>query len=671
MKHKYIGQQETKDCAVACLYNIISSHNGNISINKLNFMLKTDKDGTSVYNVVEVANKLGLEAEAYRCELNDLCSLEYPIMAHIKIDGKYNHFVIIDELVDDEMTVFDPIRGYIKYEPEDFCKEWTNVIITFKKTDKLIKEDDSLFTNLFTYIKNNKKLLFVVLCISLIFSLFSIIHSLYLSYLYKNPNVSFIICVIFIFLCILKLILNFYRSTKILDYLRTFDNNIMYRVYNKLLSLPLIYHHNRPVGDVISRINDISNIREFISSISFTFIIDVIYILMISFILFIINKLVFILLLIMSIIYILVYLIYRKNIQSKSLELKQVSSDTNTYLVESLIGIDTIKNLNIEDKIYDTFKDKYKKFVNNNFLLNKFVVNFEIIENFISDVSCIILIFVGIILYKKDIIPLSYVISFNSLVIYFFISLKNFISLDQILINCKNSYKRLVELNKISTNYTSFDIKIDDVKTIKFQKLTYSYNNVNEIIKKLTFTIKKGDSVFINGKSGVGKSTIFKILTKVLDVDRNMVKINNIDINDIDRSEIIKNICYVSQNEYIFTDTILNNIKLYEEATDEEINKVIKVTKIDQILKDRNINLDYLLEENGHNLSGGERQRIILARSLLKNKKVLVLDETLNELDIDSEKEILKNIKNEYKNTLILISHRNYNSNMFNKIIEI
>ena len=671
MKHKYIGQQETKDCAVSCLYNIIKKHDGNISINKLNFMLKTDKDGTSVYNVVEVANKLGLEAEAYRCELNDLCSLDFPMMAHIKIDGKYDHFVIIDNLIDDELNIFDPIRGYIKYEPEDFCKEWTNVIITFNKTDNLIKEDNNLFTNVFEYIKGNKKIIFIILAISLVLSLISIIHSLYLSYLYKNPNMSFILCIFFIFLCIFKLILNFHRNTKILNYLKTFDNNIMNKTYNKILSLPLMYHHNRPVGDVISRINDISNIREFISSISFTFIIDVIYILMISFILFIINKLIFLLLFIISIIYILIYFIYRKNIQSKSLQLKQFSSDTNTYLVESLVGIDTIKNLNIEDKIYDTFKNKYKRFIDNNFLLNKIIVDFEAIQNFISDLSCIVLIFIGIVFYKKNIIPLSYVISFNSLVVYFFVSLKNIISLDQILIDCKNSYKRLVELNKLSTNNSSYDNKIEDIKTIKFQKLTYSYNKINNIIEKLTFTIKKGDSVFISGKSGIGKSTIFKILTKVLEVDRNMVKINNIDINNIDRNEIIKNICYVSQNEYIFTDTILNNIKLYEDATDEEINKVLKVTMIDKILKDRNITIDYLLEENGHNLSGGERQRIILARSLLKNKKVLVLDETLNELDVDSEKEILKNIKKEYKNTLILISHRNNNSNLFNKVIEI
>ena len=150
-----------------------------------------------------------------------------------------------------------------------------------------------------------------------------------------------------------------------------------------------------------------------------------------------------------------------------------------------------------------------------------------------------------------------------------------------------------------------------------------------------------------------------------------MVEIDGKDINNLSIEDINNNICYVSQNEFIFTDSILNNIKLFKEAKDEELDKVIKITGIDKILEKRNISLDFLLEENGHNLSGGERQRIILARSLLRNKQILILDETMNELDIKSEREILNKINTEYNITLILISHRYDNSDLFNKVIEV
>ena len=150
-----------------------------------------------------------------------------------------------------------------------------------------------------------------------------------------------------------------------------------------------------------------------------------------------------------------------------------------------------------------------------------------------------------------------------------------------------------------------------------------------------------------------------------------MIKINNFDINDISNKDIINNICYVSQNEYIFTDTILNNIKMYKNINEDDINKAIKITKLDKVLKKRNINLNFTLQENAHNLSGGERQRIILTRSLLQNKKVLILDETMNELDLKSERDIIKGIQKEYDITLILISHRDKNSDLFNKIINV
>ena len=339
-------------------------------------------------------------------------------------------------------------------------------------------------------------------------------------------------------------------------------------------------------------------------------------------------------------------------------------------MIESLLGIDTIKNLNIEKQINNSFIKKYNKFLNSNYILNKFIVIFELLMDFISNISSIIIVFIGILFYKDNILSLSKVIAVNSLFIYFFISLKNIVSSDEMLIEAKNSYKRISELyNEEEEKEIKTNIKFIDKISVK--KLNYSYNGINNILNNINFEIDKNDYVFVKGNSGTGKSSLFKLLTKQLECEENMIKINDIDINNINRKDITDNICLVSQNEYIFTDTILNNIKLFKDATKEEIEKVMRITGIDKMIQKRNIDINFVLEENGHNISGGERQRIILARSLLQNKKVLILDETLNELDIKSERNIIKNIKQEYDITLILISHRYNNSNLFNKIINI
>jgi len=670
MRKKYVFQDEEKDCGVICLYNIIKYYKGNVDIDRLKDKLKTDKNGTSVYNIVKISDELGLKSIAYECELNDLCSLNFPIIAYLKIHDKYDHFIIIDKIIDDELIIFDPIRGYLKYDFDEFSKEFKNIIITFEKTEKLVKEKNNDFIKkTYDYMSKNSILILIILLLSFSASFLSIIISLYFSYLYDNINISIKILLCFLLISIIKLLIDYIRNNILLKYSKTLDSKITINTYNKIISLPIKFHHDRPVGDIVARINDLSVLKEFINTISFTFIIDLIYILLILGILFLINKIIFIVFVIFVVLYILIYLCSRNKINKQSLILKEDISNVNSNLVESLFGIDTIKNLNLESIIKSKFKDTYNHFLNNNYSFNKTIINLEQVQDFISTITSIVITYLGIYFYKKNILSLSNVIIYNSLIISFFISLKNIISLDELFVQSKNSYKRINSLFK-EKMYTSQSKKINYISKILISNLYYSYNT-SKTLNNINFSIDKGDYIFIKGKSGSGKSTICKLITKQLKCDKDMIKINNIDINELSKDDILNNICYVSQNEYIFTDTILNNIKVYKEASKKQIDKVIKVTGINKLLKDRNITLDFLLEENGHNISGGERQRIILARSLLQNKKVLILDETMNELDIDTEKDIIKKLKKEFNITLILISHRDNNSDLFDKIIEI
>ena len=671
MKHKYVGQQGMKDCAVSCLYNIIKHYKGNISMDKLKTMLKTDNTGTSVYDIVEVSEKLGLISNAYKCEINDLCNIDLPAIAHIKVEEKYEHYVIIDKIKDDILTIFDPIRGFIKYEFESFSEEWTNIVITFDKTEKLVCEKTniklSLLINLF---KNNIKFINVFVILSLFSSIFSLLNSSFLRYLYDNYNQAFDVFITFILMSILRVIIDYLRNITILKYNKKLDISLTKKIYSKILSLPIIYHHNSPVGDIVARFNDLSSIKEFVNAFSFSFIIDLIYILIICIILFFINKTIFLLLCIMILIYIIMYLIFRDNIKYKSMMCMEDNSIVNSYLIESIVGIDTIKNLSIENDIKVNFYKKYNNLLNNNINLNKTILNFNIFQDFIFSVAIILILLIGVTLVKNKKLSLSLLFILNTLIIYLFTSIKNIISFDNLIIEAKNSYKRLSILNQKKVVHNN-SLNLIFNNNIQIKKLKFSYNNQNYILNDVNFNINKNDKVFIKGKSGSGKSTIFKILTKQLYIDNNMVEIDGKDINNLSIEDINNNICYVSQNEFIFTDSILNNIKLFKEAKDEELDKVIKITGIDKILEKRNISFDFLLEENGHNLSGGERQRIILARSLLRNKQILILEETMNELDIKSEREILNKINTEYNITLILISHRYDNSDLFNKVIEV
>lgn len=670
MSYKYERQHGIKDCGVTCLYNIIKYYNGNISMSKLRKLTKTNENGTNVYNIVNASNSLGLKAEAYKCEFNDLSNVKLPIIAHIKLDNKFDHFVILEKINNEKIIVQDPIRGKVVYDDISFKKEWTGSIITFYKMNNLVKEkQNGAFINLKSYIFLYKKILLFFLVLTILASLFSLLNSFYLSSLYNQKNNYHIVLFLFLLFSVFKIITDYIRNSIVFDFDNNFDSKLTNNIYKKILSLPLKYHHSRPVGDIMSRVNDLSSIKEFINFVSFSLITDFLFVIIIFIIIFFINKLLFLLLIIFALTYMFVYLLFRDKIYSMSLILKEKNSEVNSYLIESILGIDTIKNFNIEKERKLRFKSKYNNLLKLNVKYNKFILSIELFQNFIMTISNVFILFVGIKLVNKGLLLFSNLIIINSLLIYFFISLKNIIYFDRILIDSKNSYNRLEDLldeEEDNNNKSNFNFN----NNIEFKNVAYSYDSYN-IFENLSFNIDKGDFVFVKGDSGVGKSTLFKILTKQINDYKGKVIIDNTNIKNLSLNDIRNNICFVSQNEIIFTDTILNNITLFKEVAKKELEKVIRITGIDKFLKEKNISLNFLLEENGHNISGGERQRILLARALLQNKKILILDETTNGIDILSEENIVRKVKEEYDVTLILISHRYDNLKLFNKVFEI
>ena len=443
MSYKYERQHGIKDCGVTCLYNIIKYYNGNISMSKLRRLTKTNENGTNVYNIVNASNSLGLKAEAYKCEFNDLSKVKLPIIAHIKLDNKFDHFVILEKINNEKIIVQDPIRGKVVYDDISFKKEWTGSIITFDKMNNLVKEkQNGAFINLKSYIFLYKKILLFFLVLTILASLFSLLNSFYLSSLYNQKNNYHIVLFLFLLFSVFKIITDYIRNSIVFDFDNNFDSRLTNNIYKKILSLPLKYHHSRPVGDIMSRVNDLSSIKEFINFVSFSLITDFLFVIIIFIIIFFINKLLLLLLIIFALSYMFVYLLFRDKIYSMSLILKEKNSEVNSYLIESILGIDTIKNFNIEKERKLRFKSKYNNLLKLNVKYNKFILSIELFQNFIMTISNVFILFVGIKLVNKGLLLFSNLIIINSLLIYFFISLKNIIYFDRILIDSKNSYNR-------------------------------------------------------------------------------------------------------------------------------------------------------------------------------------------------------------------------------------
>lgn len=662
---KYIKQEGLRDCGVCCLFNIIRYYGGYINIEKLRQMTQTNENGTSIYNLVKAANELGFNSKAYRCGINDFHSLTFPIIAFIKLN-EFNHFVIVKSIGIDKINVFDPIRGDKVYEIDDFLNEWQNIIITFDKNSELVKERDYYVNYLLCLIKDNKNLMIFLLSLSFICVCFGFIITIFLKNLF-DKNILLSSFFVFLFFLIIKTFFEYIKSKVSLYLNNKIDLSLSYKIYDKIYSLPISYHHNRPAGDIASRINDIYSVEEFINTFTVSSIIDAFFIIIVLFVCLFIRFRIFFILLLITFLYLFTYYLFRGKHDIYLNSVKEKGANLNSSFIENILGIDTINNLNIQERIISKQKNIKLSYLNSYNKFISFISLQSLVLNLIESSGTIIIMLSGYKLLNNKIITIGELSMIYSMFILYFSSIKNLIILDKSFIESNISFKRIHTLLNID-NKKEEGVIIKKINSIVFENISYSYNET-KVLNNINLEINKGDFLLVEGRSGRGKSTIFKLLNKELELKEGNILINNKDIKNIKSNSIKNNICYVSQNEYLFNDSIKNNIVMYKNVKKKELDKVLRITMLDKVLKDRNISLDYILEENGHNLSGGERQKVLLARTLLRNTDFIILDETMNEIDIESERRIIENIKTEYDKTLILISHRKSNNDLFNKTV--
>lgn len=200
--------------------------------------------------------------------------------------------------------------------------------------------------------------------------------------------------------------------------------------------------------------------------------------------------------------------------------------------------------------------------------------------------------------------------------------------------------------------------EITDNIDIECKSLCFSYDENREILHNVNMNFKRGSFTAIVGKSGCGKSTVASILTGKNKGFKGSVTIDNVPINEISESSLMKSITYIGHNSYIFKGTVRENLLMANEVDDNELWQVLEKVNLADFLKSEN-GLDTVIDEKASNISGGQRQRLALARALLHNSQIYIFDEATSNIDVESENDIMTQIAELAKSkTVILISHR-------------
>lgn len=623
-KYPFEKQIGLKDCGVASLKMIIKYYGGDYPIENLRILTNTSKSGTNAYDLIEGAKKIGLDSAGYEVKLEEIDSKILPVIAYTVIDKIYQHYVVIYEInyKKQELIIGDPATKLKTIKMEDFKKIYQNIILSFSPLKKLplIKEQPIIKEQIKLILSNNKKNIFSILILSIIITLLTTIITLSIKILLDNINM--IIYPTVILIAITKYILEIINNKSILKLQFKINQSLYQKIFEKIIFLPYQYYRNRTTGEMLSKITNIEKVSNFIINTFSNLTINLLIIIFSFIVMYVINIKMLFIISILTFFICLTTLIYKEKRTSYLTETISSKSIIDSYLYEAVSGFETVKGLNIEDCIINKIKEK-----NNNFLKirNKYnLINIKeyTLQNLIYIIGNIVFILIGTKFIKDGIMRISDFVLFFSL------------------------YNNFSEpfINIIDYLHDLKDIKIS-IKCIEDLFIPNSYKKEKTINSYFKNTI-------ILGPSGVGKSTLLKKI-------KGYYSSNNEDI------------IYISQNEILFTDTIYNNI-LIANKNKEDLDKVIDICELKGVIESRKLKGNSLIEENGYNLSGGEKQRIILARSIIKRPKLLLIDEGLSEVNIDLERKILKNIMNNYKDMIIVfVSHRKENIDLFDKVIDL
>lgn len=675
-------QDGVKDCGICSLLTIVRYYNGNYSKEYLRTITNTTKDGVTAFALLEAAKNIGFDAVGVTGDALDIAKKNLPCIAHVVIQNKYKHFLVIYKIDKKNKVIMlaDPSQGLVKMNVSDFEKMSTKVFLFLKPNKKIpyVKNESKVKNIIYNFLSENKMSLFIILILSFLYNIISIMTSfnfqLIMNYAlkYGSKYNLYIIFISMLILYILKELLIYIRNLVVNFISLKLDYSLITSVYSHILSLPYSYYRNRPVGEVIMRINDLSELKDSVSQLIVTFLLDIFLIIITLIFLYMINFKLTLIVIFVLILYFLVTFIYNKFLFKMIRLNKKDSSAVNTFMVESIEGVMSIRGSNAFLQFKDKFSSLYNNFIISSYNFFKKYNTLTFLNNFLISILIVVVITVGSIFVIDGDMDSSSIITYYSVLCFFLEPVKNVANFDVVVKKSRISIERIEELLMVEEEKILLDNQkiTGKLKNILFKDVTFSYDFKNNVVNKLNLKIDEGEKVVIYGKSGSGKSTVAKILTRYLDVERGKVFINGYDINDYNLWSIREGITYVSQNEFLLTDTIYNNINMKGTRDAEYIFDVCKMIGVDKIVKFKNGGYNMILEENGSNISGGERERILLARAFVRDSDVYILDESFSEIDSLGEREILGKIFSKYKDKMIIvISHRMDNNDLYDRRI--
>lgn len=662
-------QLTRSECGICCLVMLADFYGFTKPVRFFREKIDTGRDGISIRIIKEQLIELNFDVTFYKMtqvsQYDDINIKYLPAIAYTK----KNHFIILERYnkKNDTFVIVDPAQGRIKVGMNQLLKVSEDLILVAQPNSNfnVEKTKESFLQPLKFLINKVSNKLVISLLLSILTYIFTLSIPLLIQVFIDNVSMktdkifsdiglSYAIGAMFLFLLI-----SFARNRIVVNCEVLIDRDLLLNLMNHLLKLPFKYFESRSTGDIIFRINLLNSIRLMISEGLVRGIIDIgSVIFIIAYMAIIAPPIIVIVFFILAIIFVLSNIVNNKIVSLNKEELVELTHVANieTEIVEMIFDI---KCLRAEELFLSRLKSQYKKFQRHfekREMLSR--CNISLLQFFQLFMPLLLLIINLLFVNQMD-------LTIGQIVAYYSLSnmiITNSVALLQEISNMKLMKNYIIRINDILNEEVEFcdgQEVIKEFKNINIEKICFAYSrNSKPLLKNIDLKVNQGQRIAIVGTSGAGKSTLVKLILGLYEPISGSVKYNGYDIKQIEKKALKKLVGIMPQDVRLFNESIRYNLTLGDSTVDEKmiVDALKKASIYDEVMS-MPMKLDTVMSSGGGNLSGGQRQRIALARILVNNPQLIILDEATSSLDGINEKEIM-NVLSELECTQIIISHR-------------
>lgn len=569
---------------------------------------------------------------------------------------------------DEKVLYFDcKQKKVFEVSTEEFDKIWENeAIVLYPKFKATIFYLNLkwLFSEFFKY----KSIFSQIVLSSAFIQIFALITPLFIQIIVDKvlPHYAIstlkVVAVAFLIVIIFDGILEYMRNYLLYHTANRIDAGLGAKVYRHLLSLPFRYFETRSVGNIVVRIRELENLRQFMTNISLTVLLDtvfsVIFILIMLFYSVILTVIVIVFIGIIAILSFLSTPIIRQKLDEKF----QKGAQLHAFLVESITGVQTVKSTATEGKMIKNWENYLGDYILSAFNLSNLANKVFTLSQTLQKLMILAVIYLGVSQVFENKMTIGQLIAFQMFASQLTLPVLRLVHMWQDFQQAKLSLERLGDIINTPSEIDGATLKPIDLKgEIIFNNVSFRYSHdAPYVLKNVSFKIYPGQLVGVVGRSGSGKSTITKLILRLYLPTEGTIFIDGIDLRHISPNFLRSRIGVVPQDSFLFSGTVRENITISKpSATVDEFIKAAKASGAHEFIQEMPLGYDTPIEEGGKSLSGGQRQRIAIARALILNPRILILDEATSALDYESERIILDSIRKlKGTRTIIFISHR-------------